>query len=162
MSDCYYDAAGCLVCPEQPAQSFVPSRIERRAVLGWNAGANSIDVLDGDLHVVFDMPLGVVGTIMGLKGNRKQPTIPSLIEHGWYFQKVGGVDLVRPIERGVAIGSQITGRTSATLFEIRRVNGKVTYLMNGAVVRTSAAPSHGAKVVNCCLYASGAGAPSGA
>jgi hypothetical protein len=162
MSDCYYDAAGCLVCPEKAAQPFVPSRIERRAVLGWNAGANSIAVLDGDLHVVFDLPLGAVGTIMGLKGNRKQPTIPSLIEHGWYFQKVGGVDLVRPIERGVASGSQITGRTSTTLFEIRRVNGKVTYLMNGAVVRTSATPSHGAKVVNCCLYASGDGAPSGA
>ena len=162
MSDCYYDADRCLVCPEQTAQESVPSRVERRAVLGWNAGANSIAMVDGDLRVVTDMPLGVIGAIVGLKGGRKQPTLPSLIEHGWYFQKVGSADLVQPIERGVPVGSPIAGRTATTLFEVRRVNDRVNYLMDGVTVHASALPSAGAKVVNCCLYASGDGAPSGA
>ena len=162
MSDCYYDATGCLVCPEQPAQAYVPARIEQRAVLGWNAGANSIDVVDGDLHVVTDMPMGVIGTIIGLKGTRAKPTIPSLIEHGWYFQKVGSADLVQPIERGVPVNGVITSRTENTLFEIRRVNGRVTYWKDGVLVYASTVPSSGAKLVNCCLYASGDNAPSGA
>lgn len=161
MSDCYYDDAGCLVCPEQAAQPFVPSRIERRAVLGWNAGANSIDVVDGDLHVVTDMPLGVVGTIIGLKDGRAKPTIPLLIEHGWYFQAAGGADLAQPIERGVPVGILLTGRTAETLFEVRRVGDKITYWRDGALVYTSERPSAGVKLVNCCLYASGDAAPSG-
>lgn len=162
MSDCYYDDAGCLVCPEQAAQTYVPAHVERRAVLGWNAGANSIDVVDGDLHVTTDMPLGLIGTIIGLKGERAKQTIPSLIEHGWYFQKVGSADLVQPIERGVPVSSLITGRTATTLFEIRRVNGRITYWKDGAQVYASTRPSSGPKLVNCCLYASGDSAPSGA
>lgn len=162
MSDCYYDGAGCLVCPEQAAQAYVPAHVERRAVLGWNAGANSIDVVDGGLRMTTDMPLGVIGAIVGLKGERTKQTIPSLIEHGWYFQKVGSADLVQAIERGVLVGSSITGRTSTTLFEIRRVNGRITYWKDDVQVYVSAVPSTGAKLVNCCLYASGDNAPSGA
>jgi len=40
-------------------------------------------------------------------------------------------------------------------FELRRVNGLVTYLKNDAAVYTSTVPSLGSKVVNSCLYASG-------
>lgn len=162
MSDCYYDAKGCLVCPEQAAQPGVPARVERQAVVGWNAGANSIAVLDDDLHVVFDQPPGVVGIVIGLKGSRAQQAVPSLVEHGWYFQKVGGLDLVQPIERGRVLGAPIQGRTAETKFEIRRQSGRVTYWMDGARVAVSEALSIGAKLVNCCLYASGDSAASGA
>lgn len=161
MSDCYYDDAGCLVCPEQEAQAYVPARVERQAVLGWNAGANSIADHDDDLHMVTDMPMGVLGAIIGLKASRAKQTVPSLIEHGWYFQVAGGVDVAQPIESGVPVGSPITGRTASTLFEVRRVGTQITYLMDGSVVHTSLVPSNGDRVVNCCLYASGDGAPSG-
>jgi hypothetical protein len=161
MSDCYYDEAGCLVCPEQAAQDYLPPSIENRAVVGWNAGANSLVMLDGDLRAKFDMPLGEIGTIIGLKGDRAKPTNPALIEHGWYFQKGGSTDLVQPIERGVTIGSPITGRTADTVFEIRRIQGLVSYWKDGVKVYTSALPSAGVKVVNCCLYASGDTVPSG-
>ncbi|MES2347024.1 MAG: hypothetical protein V4641_05570 [Pseudomonadota bacterium] len=162
MSDCYYDESGCVVCPAQNAQPFIPDRTELRAILGWNAGANSITMLDGGLHAVFDMPLGEIGVIIGLKGSRMKPAVPSLIEHGWFFQKVGSVDLVQPIEQGVPIGAPISGRTGTTVFEVRRVKGQITYRMDGTLVYTSSRPSVGAKVVNCCLYASGDSAPGGA
>lgn len=162
MSDCYFDAAGCLVCPEQAEQPYIPARVEQRAVLGWNAGANSIATVDGDLHAVFTQPPGVVGVVIGLKGTRTQQTIPSQIEHGWYFQSSGGLDIVQPMERGQVIGSPITGRTGSTVFEVRRSSGVVTYVMDGEVIHTSVAPSAGAKVVNCCMYASGDTAPGGA
>lgn len=164
MSDttgCYYDAAGCLVCPEQSAQAYVPARIEHQPVLGWNAGANSVDVHDGDLHVVFDQPLDVVGVVIGLKTSRARVTVPSLIEHGWYFQKSAGVNLCQPIEQGKVLGGPITGRLANDTFEIRRVNGQVTYLRNGAFVALSPTRSSGPKLVNACLYASGDMAPSG-
>jgi hypothetical protein len=159
MRECFYDADGCLVCPEQEAQTYIPSRVEQRAVLGWNAGANSIATVDSDLHAVMDQPLGVVGVIMGLKGVRTQQTIPSQIEHGWYFQRVGGVDVVQPIERGQVLAPLITDRTDSTLFEIRRTSGVVSYLRDGVLVATSAVRSAGAKVLNCCMYASGDTAP---
>lgn len=162
MSDCYYDGAGCLVCPEQDAQPYIPARVEQRAVLGWNAGANSIDTVDGGLHVVFTQPLGVVGVVIGLKGGRAQQVVPSQIEHGWYFQRSGGLDIVQPIERGQVLGSPITGRGADTVFELRRSDGVVTYLMGGSVVRTSSVRSEGSKVANCCIYASGDAAPGGA
>lgn len=161
MSECYYDAAGCLVCPEQDAQAYVPARIEQQAELGWNAGADSIDALDDDLNTVFDMPMGVVGVVIGLKGGRSNPTVPGLIEHGWYFQKQGGVNVCQPIERGTPIGTPFAGRVEATSFEIRRVGSTVTYLRDGALVATSTTPSHGPKVVNTCLYASSDSVPSG-
>ena len=161
MSNCYYDSEGCLVCPEQQGSPYVPARIEHQVVFGWNAGANSITMLDGDMRAVLDMPLGVLGVIIGLKGGRKQQTVPALVEHGWYFQRKGGLDLVQPIERGVVIGAPITGRSAVTTFEIRRAGEKVTYHMGGALMHTSETASVGTKVVNACLYASGDGAPSG-
>ena len=162
MSDCYYDADGCLVCPEQDAQPYIPSRIERRPVLAWNAGANSITTRDGGMRVKFTQPLGVIGAIIGFKSGRTHQTVPGLVEHGWYFQNVGGVDLVQPIESGKVLGMPIAGRTADTLFEIRRVDGVVRYVMDGVVVRVSDVNSVGYKVVNCCLFASGDSASGGA
>lgn len=161
MSDtgCYYDTAGCLVCPELPARPAVPAKVIRQAVTGWTAGANSAGVLDNDLHVVFTMPMDVVGVVLGLKTGRVSPTVPSLIEHGWYFQKRAGLNLAQPIERGVVVGAPLTGRAADTEFEIRRSDGHVSYLMGGTVVATSRLFSRGPKLVNTCLYVSGDAAP---
>jgi hypothetical protein len=154
MSDCYYDSDGCLVCPEQKAQAYVPAHIDHRAVVGWNAGANSITTLDGNLHTVFNAPSDITGLIVGLKGVRSRQTLPDGIEHGWYFQALAGAHMARVIERSVGKTSAAS-YTASDVFEVRRVNGKVTYLKNGVAVYTSTSVSSGAKVVNCCLYASG-------
>lgn len=153
MSDCYYDSAGCLICPEQMAVAGIPARVERQAIAGWNAGANSIMTLDNDLHTVFPMPVGLGGVIMGLKGERSRQTTPTLIEHGMYFLSSAAVNFVQAIESGVVRGARVQ-RLSSDTFEIRRINGVVTYWKSGVLLYTSTVPSSGAKVVNACLYVS--------
>lgn len=149
----YIDGDGCIVWPACPAIAHVPAQIVQQAVLGWNAGANSITELTGDLHTVFTMPI-VAGVVIGLRSGRARNTMPELIEHGFYFNSVAGTGLVHVVERGLAATGTIIRGASDT-FEIRRVGGRVTYRRNGALLYTSAALSTGAKVVNACLYASG-------
>lgn len=149
----YKDADGCIVWPACPAVAYEPARIEQQAVLGWNAGANSITELAGDLHTVFTMP-AVAGLVIGLRSGRARQTTPDLIEHGLYFNALAGTHLVHVVERGLGATSSIV-RALADTFEIRRVAGRVTYWRNGALLYASTAVSTGAKVVNACLYASG-------
>lgn len=152
--DPYYDENGCLVTPEQPAVTYVPARIERRPIIGWNAGANSITQLNGDMHTVFSMPLGTAGVVVGFRGGRTRQTVPDLIEHGLYFQSAGGYDMVQIVERG-APKTELVERGADDTFEIRRTYGRVTYWQDATLLYTSVAKSTGVKVVNACLYASG-------
>lgn len=156
--DCYYDVDNCLVCPEVDAQTGRPAYYSYQPVVGWNAGANSITELDGDLHTVFDMPLGDTGVVLGLRGGRNRNTVPGLIEHGFYFQSVGGFNAYQVTEAGI-VRMDLQPRSVDDQFEIRRVGGRVSYLVNGVVVYTSTIPSYGPKVVNSCLYTSGDSAP---
>lgn len=151
--DCYVDAQGCVVCPELSAVERVPAQVEQRSVVGWNAGGNSIATVDGNLHAVFSMP-SVTGVVIGLKGSRARQTVPDGVEHGIYFQRAGGIDVFRLIERGAPVTSTTTRSVDDT-FEIRRIKGVITYLRNGTVIHTSELVSKGAKVLNACLYASG-------
>jgi hypothetical protein len=152
--DRYYDAAGCLVTPERPGIDPVPAVTERRVVIGWNAGANSMTELDGDLHTVFTLPAGTAGVVLGLRSERQRQTVPELVEHGLYFQSAGINDMVQVIEQGV-VKTDPVSRGLADTFEIRRVLGRVTYWQNDRLLHESSARSTGAKVVNACLYASG-------
>lgn len=149
----YQDADGCTVWPECPAQAYVPGQIVEQAVLGWNAGANSITELDGNLHTVFTMP-AVAGIVIGLRSGRARQTMPELIEHGLYFNSAAGVHLVHVVERGLGATGTIA-RALDDEFEIRRVDGTVTYWRNGKLLYRSMVRSTGVKVVNACLYASG-------
>lgn len=151
--DCYYDPNGCLVCPERPAQPYVPTTVEQENLLGWNAGANSIDTVDGSLHAVFGMPLRVVGVVIGLKGARTRQTVPSLIEHGFYFQQAGTLDVFQVIEMGTTRTVPMD-RADGDIFEIRRMSGSVRYLYNNDVLYVSTLASFGSKIVNACLYSS--------
>lgn len=164
MSDCqapYIDSAGCMVTPACPGQPYIPATVTQQPVLGWNAGANSVAVLDGDLHAVFAMPAGTVGAVVGLKAGRARPTVPDLVTHGLFFQSLAGVDMVQVVESGAPQGAAAM-RNATDTFELRRVAGVVTYWQNGTLLRTSMRPSAGVVLVNACLYASGDEVPSGA
>lgn len=140
----------------------MPSYIENTPVMGWNAGANSIDEIDGDLHVVTDMP-SVVGVIVGLKSGRNGQALPALVEHGFYLWKLGQLDVVQVIERGVVKNTPVPRSLNAQ-FEIRRTNGRVRYLVSNSIEpmdMLSDTVSFGPKIVNACLYATGDAAPSG-
>lgn len=156
----YFDSDGCFVTPACSGIDPVAAYIETKAILGWNAGANSIMQLDGDVHAVFGMPQGTVGVIVGFKGARSRQTIPDLVTHGMYFQSLAGVDMVQVIERGQP-KTTLQPRSALDTFEIRRAFGKVTYWQSGTMIYESVQPSVGPVLVNACIYASGDDVPGG-
>lgn len=150
----YIDSSGCTVTPACPGAARVPAYVMRGPVLGWNAGANSIKQLDGGLRAAFTMPTDVAGVVIGLRSGRSAQTRPELIEHGFYMQSIGGVGSFTIMESGKRIGAN-RPYTAATVFTVRRADGRVTYLVDGLPIHTSAARSTGVKLLNTCLYASG-------
>jgi len=152
-------STGCVDCPAIPHVPGIPAHIERTAIVGWNAGANSIVALGGSFHTLFSTEPNPAGIGIGFKGTRVLQTQPELIEHGFLIQStVFGTAYFCVIENG-------TRRTpeqqvpSGALFEVRRVGARVSYFVTGsaglAFSYQSAARSSSAKVVNACLYLSG-------
>ena len=45
---------GCVHCPAIPAVQAVPAHYDAQPVVGWNAGANSIAELAGNLRAEFE------------------------------------------------------------------------------------------------------------
>ena len=154
MADCYYDNSGCLVCPEVDAKPAVPGYYVSRPVVGWSAGANTVKQLDGDVHAVFSLPGGTAGAAIGFKTSRTRQVVPDLVLFGFYFQSVGGADVVQVIESGVMKTSPVL-RAGTDTFEVRRIIGNVEYLITKTLVYTSTLKSVGSIVLNACLYASG-------
>jgi len=158
MTDCYYDVAGCLVCPEQPEVPGSSGYVTSTPIVGWTAGANSVTQLDGDFHMVTDIP-AVLGVAIGLKTARTKQTQPSLIEHGFVFSGSSAAPQFKIVERGVDL-SPFISRSLTALFEIRRVGGQVSYYVDSVLYYTSEVPSYGPKIINVCMYSSGDEVPS--
>lgn len=144
----------CIDCPDIAAVPGVPEHIERSPVAAWDAGANSIDVLDGDVRVVFDTGAQTGGIVLGLKASRERPWAPELIEHGLFLRSQAGHAFVSVVELGVQKGSTVP-READDEFEIRRIAGRVTYLRNGSVLYRSDTPSNGPVMVTTAAYLSG-------
>lgn len=149
---------GCVVCPALPAVASRPARVATSAVIGWNAAANSVETLDGDMRLAFTMPLGTTGAVLGLKYGRTQPTVPDLISYGFYFFPQAG-DAFCVWERGIRRTAAV-GRSADDTFEVRRVGVNVTYWHNESLIYTSGLQSAGAMITNTCLYVSGDKVPA--
>lgn len=152
--DCYLDASGCLVCPEIAPTPAKAAHVVTDLRTGWNAGANSIAQLAGDVHVVLAYDQAPAGIMVGFKPSRKLNTEPALIDHAFYVYTKAGQPYVEVRERGVKIGAA-QPYVLATTLEIRRVGGQITYWLDGVLLATTKAKSRAALVVNACLYASG-------
>lgn len=158
MRDCYYDTAGCLVCPELPPVSFRPDTAKTDPRTGWNAGANSIKTVAGDLHVGDTVDVPPAGIVIGLKVGREGQADPAAVLHGLYFYKTAGQPMVEVRELGSRVGS-IHAFTAGATWEIRRVGAWMTYLVAGVVLAKTPARSLGPMLVNACLYAAPDGVP---
>jgi hypothetical protein len=151
---CYFDANGCYVCPELPAIIASPATVTTDAQLGWNAGADTIATLSGDVHVVDSFATAPMGVVFGLKASRRLPTEIALIAHGLYVRSVAGNCFVSVYELGQMIGTT-QSYTLGNPLEILREGSKVTYWNNGVLMLTSVAKVLGPVFVNACLYAAG-------
>ena len=156
-NNCTTTSQGCTECPAIAARAYKPPQYN--VVTGWNAGANSINRLDGNIHTVFQVPPSAAGVVVGFKGDRANATDPTAIEHGLLFSRSGGVCWCRTMESGVVGPIEAGFDDSSWSFELRRVNGVVSYYRSngGTPILISRSPTHslGPKVVNACLYSTG-------
>lgn len=159
--DCYTDTNQCLICPEIDAVTAIAPQQITSPNIGWNSGARSIDTLDGNLHVAFTMNGTENGVILGFQRapEIRPPVSPAFITHGWYFFNLRG-SYAALYESGAQFGDPVA-YDEADLFEVRRVNGVVTYAINGVVKATSARRLYGPLRAMTCLYAAGDSAPGG-
>lgn len=152
--DCYVDSSGCLVCPQLDGSPAVPTRTVTSPNLGWNSGANSIQQLDGDVHMVESFSAAPVNVYLGLKYTRVNQTAPYALAYAFRIYQLGTQALYEIWEGSV----QRLGAMSYVLgtpLEIVRANGQVTYYVNGLLVYTSGVPSTGPVLVNACLFSAG-------
>ena len=150
--DCITDSQGCTDCPSIPSVPYTPAVITPSS--GWNSGANSDLILDGDIHTIFQIGASSGGILIGFKGSRAAQTDITQIENGFYFTSVNGIGFVTVFE----LGKNVSGTSSfpsLASFEIRRYKNHVTYWVNGAVFYESTVPSFGLKIVNACLDMTG-------
>jgi hypothetical protein len=154
MSECYFDAAGCYVCPEVPTIPAKPATTVTDAQLGWNAGADSKLVLAGNAHVIWQFDTPPAGVIVGFKANRQLPAEIALVLHGLYVTSAGNSSFVTIFELGKQIGPTHTYIMSTPL-EIRRAGLNITYWNNGVLIGNAEAKTMAPLFVNTCLYAAG-------
>lgn len=156
--NCYIDSHGCTVCPDIPPTPGTPGGLVYTVVLGWNAGANSVQELDGDVLLTFTMPLAVLGVVCGFRHGRLGVGIPEMNTHGFVFQRgVDSLSLYGIVENGTTVLSSVARSPDLDeTFYIQRRNGVVTYYVDDVVpAYTSSVPSSGPLIVGGCLYASG-------
>ena len=149
-------------CETLPAQPFIPAtpaRIDTVPVFAWNSGANSEQQQDGNCRVEFTMPQAV-GAIVGFTQDRDSVESPDRMTHAFAFTTAqSGAALVQVREGARVLTSARTYTPEATLFEIRRAGGAVTYWVDGEIVYRSRVQSEGTVSVGCALYATGDRAP---
>lgn len=123
--------ATCVRCPSRPFRASRPAGFVESSVLGWNAGARSIDRIDGDCYLEWDMPL-VSGVVCGIT-TQFLSTTPDEVQHGFFFQNIGGGSYAGVVELGVE-KTVPTLHASDAVFRIERVGGRVRYMIDGDVI----------------------------
>lgn len=142
-----------------PALPAKPAVYDTDYQIGWNAGAHSIDALDGDVRVVFEPSIVGAGAV-GFVVSGEAVSDPASLSHAFYFDS----DPATGRKRFCAIesGRRVSGHAeydAGLSFEIKRVGvyGEVTYHYDGNLTATSAAPLYGTVRVGTSLYRAGDG-----
>ena len=147
----------CSHYPEQVAVPEVPPTPQRVMLFNsfeWNAGANSVASLTGDV-VERDTMNAVVGVVWGLASERPDSSNYATIEHGLYFHvNGGGQPRVSVMESGRIMDSE-RAYAPGDEFEVRRNGSRVTYWHAGFQFYRSTVPSTGEVFVGSAMYATG-------
>lgn len=116
---------------------------------GWNAGAHSVALVDGDFLVKFTLPANVAGALVGLANPSTGVGSYGAIEHGVRVMQQDSQPWV--VERG---NEQLQPFATDDLYEITisRVDGVITYQNGDSDSYRSASRSEGPKVLSAVLY----------
>lgn len=141
--------------PGAPATPGVPAVYHTDDHAGWNAGSDSVLELNGDLHVVFSIDVQAAAAL-GFTRAREDVTTFANLTHAFYFDTgADGSSRYGVVELGHRRLAQTEHAGVATAFEIKRVNGLVSYLVDDVVVFVSSTPSYGLVYCGTALYRAG-------
>lgn len=126
-----------------------PAKFESNYLVGWNAGATSVDTLAADGIYQFGFNAGAVGVVTGFNSNN-QGTSYQEIQYGIY----GASGTFQVMELGMAMTSP-TAFVHTDVFSIVRLGGLVMYFQNNTLVYTSTVYSYGTIFVDASLYFGG-------
>lgn len=130
----------CAYYPPKPAIPAVSSHYDPVGDRTWNAGANSVDELSGDVEVRLDMPK-VLGVCVGFVATRATPADPNRMLYGLRFGLSNtGAAVMHVSEHGQRRTSDVEYEPTDD-FRIRRVGQVVSYLRNGEIIYASNRPS---------------------
>lgn len=138
--------------PGREAVPGVPDVVTVDTHDGWNAGANSVDRLDGDLRTLFQVDIAAAGAV-GFAFERPDVGRFDLLSHAFYFD-------TDPFDGSRRVACMEFGRwmtppaayTRDDEFELRRVNGLVAFSINGTGVYDSPNLSTGPVMVGAALF----------
>lgn len=149
----------CTTYPAVPGVPRVPATYSTEKTYSWDAGANSVLELDGDVRLEFVQP-HAVGVVLGLTGTRDAVGSYARMTHAFYFHYDPMARPVYQVMEGGEPASHASVHDAATVFAIERVGGVVSYYVDDALVYRSLAPSSGTVLAGCALYSSGDQVPA--
>ena len=125
---------------------------------GWNTGGNSIGVIDGDLHTVFQPAILGAGAV-GFFNARTDVTRFDNLTHAYYFDTspLTGVTRYTVMERGVQMRPWATYIPTDSFEIVRSGPGTVVFNVNAVAVYTSPVPLYGPVRVGNALFRGGDG-----
>lgn len=122
---------------------------------GWNAGADSIDSLDGDVRTVFTMDIRSAGAVGFCAAGTYVAGNFRLLSHCFMVYRNETENLlVAPMERGRFVGASVPYSAEIEL-KIEREDGVVSYFIDGDLVHISSQPSGGPLEVCSALHRGG-------
>lgn len=144
----------CTTYPAVEAIQHVPPRTVATPVNAWDAGANSVDELEGDVRTAFSLDSKVVGLAVGFVDHRDDVQDYARLMLGVLVsQDAGGNQRFRIMEYGrfrtgffEYVGGEI---------EIRRVQGAMSVWYDGTRLYQGTETYNGALLVGSSLYSTG-------
>lgn len=152
-------AGTCTTYPAVAGVPGVPAKVTPLPGNNWDAGANSVTELDGDVRLAFVQP-HAVGAVVGLTNTRDAVGSYTRMSHAFYFHyTLGGRAVYQAMEHGEAVTHEAP-HDAASEFAIERANNAVSYYVDGQLLHRSTLPSEGTVLAGCALYSSGDRVPS--
>lgn len=138
--------------PGAPAVRGTPTERKNDLKVGWNAGANSIIELGNNLATTYTIDIGQAGAV-GFVAGRNDVGDHTTLSHAFYYDLgKDGKPRASVTEKGIRV-SGYRERAATDTYKITRIDGIVTYLVNGQTFYTSTKMSFGALRVGTSLYA---------
>lgn len=161
--NCTVNNAGCTVCPGISERPSSPAQVVVTPRIGWDAGANSVQTLTGNVRLAFTVG-AATAMVVGLREvsrGRGAQTVPARIKRGWRV-RVGAGRLFADVYEAGASRTPSYPLDPCEVLEVLRDGDAVMYRVGGELVHTTmnlpwnaSAALLGPVFVTACLYTTG-------